>query len=280
MRLVRIEESNEKARKIYFQSDDGYVIEACLLSFKKHGVIICISSQIGCTQGCTFCASGLSNFVRNISFEEMQEQVALIIRNFPACFENGFEITYMGAGEPLANKEVLLQSMEYFRMHYSNLKKINISTILPALPVDLAKELENYYGKIHIQFSLHFTSNRQRKQYFNCVLPDIEESLDYLDALSKRTGDRYAINYILFDRVNDTKNDAFELEKLAQNRKGYIKISEMSPIVKSQLKKSEHIRVQAFLKELQERNIEYDFFESLGKDVNAGCGQFYNESVF
>ncbi|MCI8597192.1 MAG: radical SAM protein [Lachnospiraceae bacterium] len=277
MELTNIVESNENVKKIYFLCDDGAEVESCLLFLEKHGTVICISSQVGCTQKCKFCAAGLTKFVRNLTALEVQKQVELIIEKFPERFIDGFEITYMGSGEPFNNGETLKQTIEYFFFHYNNLNKINISTLLPRLEEDYYRELKKYKEKLHLQFSLHFCTDDKRHQYFDFNLPSISDSLKYLDILSDQLNDKYTINYVLFDQINDSSEDAIRLANWVNGREAYVKISEMSPISKSKLKKSE--KLEEFIHVLQELHVQYECFKSLGKDVNAGCGQFYNESL-
>lgn len=282
MKIVGVAESiqqtgKECAKKIFFKCDDQCIVEACLLSLKKHGTVICISNQVGCSQACTFCAAGLAPFTRNLTFEEIVQQVDQIMERFPAFFKDKFEVTFMGSGEPLTNYENVKSAIDFLVANDANIRKINISTILPYLNRNLIDDFKQYRGRMHIQYSLHFTDDRKREEVFSRTLPSIQDSLVFLDELAECLDDRYANNYILFDKINDREQDVRDLARLLSGNRGYLKISEMSSINKSKLQRSKN--VDRFIKDLKKYNIEYDFFESLGQDVSAGCGQFYNESI-
>ena len=274
--MRKIASKDNKTIKYIFDVEE-HTIESCLLKLEKYGTVVCVSSQIGCSQNCRFCASGRKRFVRNLSFEEIIFQVVQIMKDEPKYFEDSFQITYMGSGEPFSNQENVLNSIDFFLNEYSNLSRINISTMLPHLNID-TDCLAKYKNRLHIQYSLHFTDDKVRRRYFNNdCLPTIEQSIRLCDEISKIIIDKYAINYILIDNVNDSVEAANQLVEVVKNSNGYLKISELCSIVNSKFNPSSNSN--DFIDVLSRSGIYFETFKSDGKDVNAGCGQFYNDSV-
>ena len=282
MNILGIKTSVDKTKKYYFKTADctSTHIEACLLNLKRYGYIICVSSQIGCTQGCKFCAAGMNNFVRNLSSEEIQGQVDSIVSDNPKLLSCGFQVTYMGAGEPLNNAENVFHSIDSLRERYSVLSKVNISTTGPTVGRTLFKETDwdKFRGFLHFQYSLHFTRDAARAKYLWPHLLKIDEALDYFNKLSFLTNDVYKINYIPFDHLNDDEQSARELGAIMKATKNAkLKISRMCEIVGGTLMPSRSFDV--FVDAVTRYVADVEVFNSDGMDVNAGCGQFYNESI-
>lgn len=269
--------SNDKTIKyeFYVSAQSMEVVESCLLSLKKHGTVICVSSQIGCQQKCHFCAAGSKPFVRNLSVEEILSQVAYIINDQPTYFEDGFQITYMGSGEPFKNYDVLIQSIYEFFNKYTILTKVNISTILPSLEIDI-NSFSAFKNKVHFQYSLHFPDDLRRHIHLRETLPSISNSIVLLDQLAKLTNDIYSINYLLLKDINDSDEDAVQVSKLIRPL-SYLKVSQFCEVMGVPYLPSE--RCKEFVEILKLQKVRYEQFYSLGTDVNAGCGQFYNNSI-
>lgn len=280
MRIIRTIISADSTKKYYFKtvSEKKEHIEACLLNLPNYGYIICVSSQIGCSQQCRFCASGCKPFIRNLSSLEMEEQVALIIDDNPSLYENGFQVTYMGSGEPLVNYENVFASIDSLRKKYNTLQKVNISTTYP-ISFDFQKiDWSKYKNFLHFQYSLHFAKDDDRKKYLSSNLLTINEAILNLNIISSKINDRYKINYIPFDRLNDSAEDINLLHKIVGNSQNAIlKISEMSEIDNCKISSSKSFN--EFAKKIIQNYKDVEIFKSSGKDVNAGCGQFYNESI-
>lgn len=282
MKILKIGESNDSTKKYFFvpSNHNSAHIEACLLFLKKHGYIICISSQIGCVQRCSFCAAGSKPFIRNLSVDEILDQVALIINDNPFLLTEKFQVTYMGSGEPLSNWDNVFSSIDILRNKYANLVKVNISTIFPPSAMKRMDEIDwkQYADFIHLQFSLHFPDDNERKQYFRSELPSISESIKAFEQISELTKDIYRINYIPFDQINDSPNHAKKLEKIVNSAKhSVLKISQMSEIKGCALSPSKAF--DRFVTSITEFVTRVEVFKSDGTDINAGCGQFYNDSI-
>lgn len=275
MRIAEIHHSNEdRTVKYTLQTDDGYVIEACALFFEYEVAKInyCISSQVGCNNSCDFCTSGHRKFIRNLSVDEICDQIRIMLEADPSSQNERFEVTYMGTGEPLNNVENVLLSARTLLRLYNKLERLNISTILPTVSIPL--EMFDFFKRVlRFQFSLHFTNDIDRRKYFRRELPTINDSLNYLDRLSETLEDQYCINYILIQDVNDSFNDADLLISLAKiHSNAYIRVSEYVPIKESDLSSS--TKLESFFLRIQSSGIKCKRFINMGKDIHASCGHF------
>lgn len=265
--------------KYQFETMDERIIEACVVFFKeKEATInICISTQLGCECSCMFCATGHKRFIRNLTSLEIQEQVNLIL-DYKEEFKNQkFEITYMGTGEPLKNKENMLSSARYFATTYATLTRINISSIFESLNLTI-NELRDIPKPIHFQYSLHFCDDETRYIYFRKNLAPICQALAFLDNIADYYGKPYCINYILFENINDDLQSAQNLIQLVQTHNAYLKISEFSPISMCTLRPSSN-NIQ-FIRELNKSDIPWKLFTSHGSDIHAACGHLLTNVEF
>lgn len=282
MNVLKITTSSDSTKKYYFRTDDsGFeTVEACLLNLKKYGYIICVSTQIGCSQSCVFCASGARKFLRNLTSWEIQKQVELIVKDNHQLASEKLQITYMGSGEPLCNCKNVFESIDAIRSKYINVYKVNISTTLPSISLNFLKNVEwnKYNNFIHFQYSMHFSKDKERCKYMGTELLSIQDSLVLLNCISTEVNDIYKINYIPIDSINDGYDDIMEIKmKIQLASRAILKISEMSQIKGSAFKPSKRFNeiVNIFMQ--GKGNVEV--FKSDGTDVNAGCGQFYNDSL-
>lgn len=265
--------------KYQMQTTDGYTIEACVIFFwdKVSPINICISSQVGCECKCSFCITGHKKYIRNLSSEEILDQVNLIFQHSPELRSHCFEITYMGTGEPLLNMSAMFASAQLIADRYPLLSRVNISSIFPHNDVPI-QELKNLSCPIHFQYSLHFLTDDLRTHYFRRKLAPIKDTLSLLTKISIATNKKFCINYILFEGINDSINDAQSLVKLVAHLPAYIKISKYCPIPNSNLLPSHNFT--SFTEVLALSNIEWKQFESKGTDIHAACGHLLSDVQF
>lgn len=282
MNIIKSSVSQDKTKKYFFLPDGehGQHVEACLLYLQRHGNIICVSSQIGCIQKCSFCAAGSRPFVRSLTSDEIEEQVRLIVDDNPKLNDSKFQVTYMGSGEPLANWKAVFTSIDNLRSRYSNLERVNISTIWPASASIEYQRIDwtKYKDFLHLQFSLHFPNDNERNMYFRAQLPGILEAIECLNRISQLTNDTYRINYIPFDCINDSDRHVNELAAvMAHTQHAVLKLSQMCSIHGCALSPSRSFDV--FIDKVKQLPYPIQIFKSDGTDINAGCGQFYNDSL-
>ena len=213
MNIIRTDISDDKTKKYFIKVADAGHIEACLLSLPQYGYIICISSQIGCSQKCKFCASSKCCFIRNLSCDEIIGQVRIVVDDNPQLLKTGFQITYMGSGEPLCNYKNVFESIDFFRQQYPCLTKVNISTTCPSQSKECFDNIDwkKYKNLLHFQYSLHFTADNERYEFMWPKLLKINDAIKYLNKISNITNDIYKVNYIPFNNMNDGESDIKKL---------------------------------------------------------------------
>lgn len=277
--IDRFKSRLDKTIKYRFLTWDNKMIEACAVFFKgkEAPINICVSTQLGCECNCSFCVTGWKRFIRDLTSEEIIEQVALITKDLQMSEKDEFEITYMGTGEPLKNIEVVLASAFYFIKIYKNLFRLNISTILPELSLTIT-ELQCTEIKIHFQYSLHFIDDISRWRYFRKKLVPIHEALGFFDEVADLYKEPYCVNYILFQGINDDRESARRLVSLLEGHSAYLKVSQYSPIDISDLRPSQNY--VSFVEEIDKTNIKWKSFSSQGIDIHAACGHLLSDIEF
>lgn len=265
--------------KFQFLTSDNYIIESCVVFFweKSSPINICVSSQVGCECSCSFCVTGYKRFVRNLSSSEIEKQVALIFEHSAHLRQYQFEITYMGTGEPLLNKENVFSSAKSFSNNYLHLTRINISSIFPNININ-PDDILTVDRPVHFQYSLHFVSDDLRLKYFRKKLVPISTVLKKLNQLHDMAGASFCLNYILFGGINDQSQDAKALIELIYGLPTYIKISKYCPISFSNLKTS--CNFDKFTQALDLGGVHWKAFESKGTDIHAACGHLLSDIQF
>lgn len=282
MKITKTIVSNDNTKKYFIDVGETSQthIEACLLNLSKYGYIICVSSQIGCSQKCRFCASGNNKFLRNLTALEIEEQIRLIIENTPELKHEDFQVTYMGSGEPLCNYQNVFDSIDRIRAKFPKLSKVNISTTCPISAQKCFKDIawEKYKNFLHFQYSLHFTNDSDRYKFLYPQLMEISEAIGNFNRICTILNDTYKINYIPFDTLNDNDKSIKELIIIMNTAKNAVlKISTMCEINGSSLLPTKSF--EAFSTKVKNSIENVEIFNSDGVDINAGCGQFYNESI-
>ncbi len=281
------EEFEIRAVKLYKSqfSDDG-TIKSGFKLFDKHlveGVLIptdsrmtaCISSQVGCSLTCKFCATGYMKRERNLDAAEIYDQVILIKNqaeeNYNAPLTN---IVYMGMGEPLLNYAAVLESVEKITspqgLNWSP-KRITVST---AGIAKMIKKLGDDGVKFNLALSLHAANDEKR----NTIMPinesnslkNLAEALNYF---YRKTGNRITLEYIVFHGFNDKIEDARELLDFVRRVPSKVNIIEYNPIAEADFKNAEADAIDSFAAFLEKNKVTVNVRRSRGKDIDAACGQ-------
>lgn len=266
-------DGNTKKYLIRTKDNDG--IEAVLMKY-NHGYSLCISSQIGCRMGCTFCASTVNNLTRNLSTTEMIEQVAIIQNKENIRISN---IVLMGIGEPLDNYDEVLG----FIRKISSEKNFNISqrkiTLSTCGIVEKIKNLADEGLQINLALSLHNPFESERRQLMPIARAfGIKETVDAIDYYIKRTGRRVSIEYALIKGKNDTFKHAKELAELFRNKLVFINLIPVNPVEGKEQEPTKDKEVLYFMKSLNNLGLNATIRRTLGTDIDAACGQLRNRS--
>lgn len=279
MRIADEQVSADGTVKCAFQADPGRVVEGVLIPTDSR-MTACISSQVGCSLSCKFCATGRLKMMRNLTAGEIVDQVeylrALAERKYNIPLSN---IVYMGMGEPLLNYKQVLQSTARITSPEGlgmSPQRITVST---AGIAKMIVKLGDDQVKFNLALSLHAANDEKRSR-----IMEINES-NNLDSLAQalryfyeKTGTRITFEYIIFDAFNDTIKDAQELAVFAKNVPVKINIIEYNPIDNGEYRQANPERVNAFAAFLESRNLIVNIRRSRGKDIDAACGQLANKN--
>ena len=275
LRLRKTSESTGKdAVKFLFSCADGALIETVLMRHDDGRNTVCISCQVGCPMACTFCATGTMGLTRNLTADEMFEQVIQVARYLEAKKKHVTNVVYMGMGEPMHNYDAVMRSVRMLNDHDGfNLgaRHISISTcgIVPGI-LKLADEPE----QVNLAISLHaaLPDTRSKIMPVNKAYP-VDALMRAVRTYVKKTNRRVMFEYLLLSGINDSKEDAdFLADLLSENPKLYhvnlIKYHDTHVYTASGKD-----RRKEFLSWLHGRGISVTIRQSFGEDVLAACGQ-------
>lgn len=257
-------------QKFLFAMPDGALVESVFMRY-KFGNSVCISSQVGCRMGCTFCASTLDGLIRGLSPSEMLEQIYAIRR---ITGESISHVVVMGTGEPLDNYENLVRFLHLLTdengMHLSQ-RNVTVSTcgIVPRI-YDLAGE----HFSITLALSLHAVTDEKRQKIMPIAQSfSISELMDACRYYFDQTGRQITFEYSLIQGVNDTHEDALGLAALARPLDAHINLIPVNPVRESGYRHPDDRSVHAFKKELEKNGVHASIRRVLGRDIDGACGQ-------
>lgn len=272
--------SNDRTIKNAFRLHDGHLIEGVLIPTDTR-MTACVSSQVGCSLTCRFCATGKLDRLRNLEFDEIFDQVAIIreqaAQNYQIPLTN---VVYMGMGEPLLNYANVLKSIEYITAPQGlNMapRRITVST---AGIAKMIRKLGDDQIKFNLALSLHAANDKKRDRIMpineSNNLAVLEAALNYF---YDKTGTRVTLEYIVFKNFNDGLEDARELAAFAKRVVSKINLIEYNPIDGGEFERTTDERLNAFMTELWRNGLVVNLRRSRGKDIDAACGQLANKSA-
>jgi len=260
--------------KFGFKLHDGYLVEGVLIPAEDR-MTACISSQVGCSLTCKFCATGYMDRKRNLEPYEIYDQVVLIKEAAEEHYNTPLtNIVLMGMGEPLLNYANVLKGIDKITseegLHIAS-KRITLST---AGIAKMIAKLGDDNVKFKLALSLHAANDEKRNQIMPINetnnLHVLKEALLYF---YKMTGNPITFEYIVFDGVNDTLQDAKELYTFAKNIPCKINIIEYNPIKEASFINATEDNLEQFKKVLTDKGVVVNIRRSRGKDIDAACGQ-------
>lgn len=266
--------SADKTIKNTFKLHDTHLIEGVLIPTSER-MTACVSSQVGCSLTCKFCATGYMDRKRNLNADEIYDQVVLInkqaLENYQIPLTN---IVYMGMGEPLLNYSNVLKSIERItaedglNMSY---KRITVST---AGIAKMIKKLGDDGAKFNLALSLHAANDEKRNEIMPIneqnTLNALAEALKYYFAKTKNP---VTYEYIVFNDFNDSIEDAVDLAKFCKHVPCKVNIIEYNPISFANFLNADEDKIEAFANYLKKQGINTNVRRSRGKDIDAACGQ-------
>jgi 23S rRNA (adenine2503-C2)-methyltransferase len=266
--------SSDRTIKSSFQLHDKNLIEGVLIPTRER-VTACVSSQVGCSLTCSFCATGYMDRKRNLESFEIYDQVVLIRDQAQEKYGQALtNIVYMGMGEPLLNYANVLKSIEQITSPEGlgmSPRRITVST---AGIAKMIQKLGDDQVKFNLALSLHAANDTKRNQ----IMPINEtNTLDVLKTallyFFDKTGNEITLEYIVFNKFNDTIEDARELYEFAKGIPCKINLIEYNPIAQSSFVNAEADAIAKFSAFLESKRMIVNIRRSRGRDIDAACGQ-------
>lgn len=266
--------------KTRFQTIEGHMVEGVLIPTENRNTA-CVSSQVGCSLSCKFCATGYMDRKRNLDFDEIYDEVALINQQSEKIYGKKLSnIVFMGMGEPLLNYKNVLRAIERISAPDGlgmSPRRITVST---AGVAKMIRQLGDDKVKFKLALSLHAANDLKRNE----IMPvnesnNIKALVEALNHFYRQTKNEITLEYILFKNFNDSLKDADELIKVyRQVPADLVNIIEYNPIDAASFEKPEENVVDQFMAHLEMNRVNARLRRSRGKDIDAACGQLANKN--
>ncbi|MGE7604294.1 23S rRNA (adenine(2503)-C(2))-methyltransferase RlmN [Peribacillus sp. NPDC097675] len=278
------QESADGTIKFLFKLLDGNLIETVMMRH-KYGISVCVTTQVGCNIGCSFCASGLLAKSRDLTAGEIVEQIMNVQLHLDQL-GNGDTVSHvvvMGIGEPFDNFDNMIDFLRVIMDHKGlaiAARRITVSTSGLANKI---YEFTDTQLQVNLAISLHAPNNelRTRIMKINRGIP-IEKLMKSLDYYLEKTNRRITIEYILLRDVNDHREEAEQLAELLDDKKHrlYVNLIPYNPVDEhSQYQRSEKESVLAFYDTLKKRGVNCKIRQEHGTDIDAACGQLRSKQI-
>jgi 23S rRNA (adenine2503-C2)-methyltransferase len=265
--------------KSRFKTVDGHLVEGVLIPTDDRKTA-CVSSQIGCSLSCKFCATGYMDRKRNLEHDEIYDEVILINQQSERVYNKKLtNIVFMGMGEPLLNYKNVLKAIERITAPDGlgmSPRRITVST---AGVAKMIRQLGDDKVRFKLALSLHAANDKKRHE----IMPindtnNIQSLIEALNYFYQQTGNEITFEYILFNDFNDSIQDAEELSRIyRQVPADLVNIIEYNPIDLASFTKPGEDKTMAFMRQLEKNRVNVRLRRSRGKDIDAACGQLANK---
>lgn len=279
VKILTQQKSKDGTIKVAFKLWDDNIIEGVLIPTASR-MTACVSSQVGCSLSCAFCATGFLERQRNLDAAEIYDQVVLIaqlaIKNYNIPLSN---IVFMGMGEPLLNYANVMKGIDYITKPEGlgmSPQRITVST---AGITKMIKRLGDENVKFNLALSLHAANDVRRSS----IMPindtnNLEMLVEALNYFHDKTGTRVTLEYCVINDTNDHEQEALELAQFAKRVKCKINLIEYNPIEMANFKASSSEKIEKFAAILEQQKLIVNIRRSRGKDIDAACGQLANKN--
>lgn len=265
--------------KSRFRTADNHLVEGVLIPTDERKTA-CVSSQIGCSLSCKFCATGYMERERNLDYDEIYDEVVLINQQSEKIYDKKLSnIVFMGMGEPLLNYRNVLKAIERITAPDGLAMSARRITVSTAGVAKMIRQLGDDKVRFKLALSLHAANDKKRNE----IMPinetnNIKALIEALNYFYQQTGNEITFEYILFKDFNDSRQDAEELTKIfRQVPADLVNIIEYNPIDQALFAKPEESAIQQFMSILEKNRVNARLRRSRGKDIDAACGQLANK---
>ena len=264
-----------------FKTHEGHLCEGVLIPTESR-YTACVSSQIGCSLSCRFCATGYIERKRNLDFDEIYDEVVLLNQQTEKVYGKKLSnIVFMGMGEPLLNYKNVLKAIEKITSEEGLAMSPRRITVSTAGVAKMIRQLGDDKVKFKLALSLHAANDAKRNE----IMPinesnNLKALIDALNYFYKQTKNEITLEYILFNNFNDSTKDADDLIKIyRQVPADLVNIIEYNPIDFAKFEKPTEQRMNEFMAYLEKHRVNARLRRSRGKDIDAACGQLANKNV-
>ena len=279
IKVDQIQKSSDGTIKNAVRLHDGLIVESVLIPAKNR-TTACVSSQVGCSLDCRFCATSRLKRMRNLNPDEIYDQVVVIDKESRLYHNRPLSnIVFMGMGEPLMNYNNVLKAIDKITSPEGlamSPKRIVVST--SGVP-KMIKKMADDDVKFKLAVSLHSAIDEIRTSImpFNATFPlaDLREALVYW---YEKTQNRITYEYVVWEGINDTKNDVEALIKFCKFAPSKVNLIEYNPIDDGEFQQADNEAINMYVSMLERNNITVTVRRSRGKDIDAACGQLANKS--
>ncbi|WP_313376147.1 23S rRNA (adenine(2503)-C(2))-methyltransferase RlmN [Chishuiella sp.] len=274
-----LQKSNDGTIKNAVKLHDGNVVESVLIPTDTR-TTACVSSQVGCSLDCTFCATAQLKRMRNLTAAEIVDQVVIIDEESKRYFNRPLSnIVFMGMGEPLLNYNEVISAIKKITLPEGlgmSPKRITVST--SGIP-KMIEKLADDDLRVNLAVSLHSAREAVR----NVIMPftvkfPLTDLMDSLQYWYQQTGLRITFEYIVWGGINDKKEDIDALVKFCKKVPSKVNIIEYNSIDDGIYKQASEQAIDNYIKALESNNIVVNVRRSRGKDIDAACGQLANKT--
>ncbi|MDR7483832.1 MAG: 23S rRNA (adenine(2503)-C(2))-methyltransferase RlmN [Armatimonadota bacterium] len=269
--LRRVDSSHDLTTKFLLGLADGATIETVLMRYEDGRRTVCVSTQVGCGMGCTFCATGLAGLVRNLTAGEVVDQVLAVSEE---TGERPTHVVFMGMGEPLANYAATLRAVRLLNAPVGPRIAMRRMTISTVGLVPQIRRLAQERLQLTLAISLHAPDDALRAQLVPVTRRwPIADLLDAARAYARLTGRRVTFEYVLMAGVNDRDEHARALGGLLAGWGAHVNVIPWNPVYGLQYRRPPADAVRRFVSLLRERGVPATVRIDRGVDIDAACGQ-------
>jgi 23S rRNA (adenine2503-C2)-methyltransferase len=278
IKVDTLQKSKDGTIKNAVRLHDGLIVESVLIPTSKR-TTACVSSQVGCSLDCSFCATARLKRMRNLNPDEIYDQVVAIHRESILYHSRPLtNIVFMGMGEPLMNYKNVLESIDKITSDEGlgmSPKRITLST--SGVP-KMIKKLADDEVKFNLAVSLHSAIQETREQIMpfakSFTLQDLQESLEYWYSKTKK---RITYEYVVWKGINDKEEDIKALVRFCKYVPSKVNLIEYNPIDDDNFQQADDKSIQNYITQLEANRIPVTVRRSRGKDIDAACGQLANK---
>lgn len=280
LNIDTVQTSEDGTMKTRFRTVEGHMTEGVLIP-TEHRMTACVSSQLGCSLSCKFCATGYMEKKRNLHFDEIVDEVALLNKQAEAATGKKLSnIVFMGMGEPLLNYKNVLRAIERISAPDGLAMSPRRITVSTAGVAKMIRQLGDDDVRFKLALSLHAATDEKRNEIMGInETNNLKSLIDALNYFYRKTRNEITFEYILFKDFNDSLEDADHLIRIyRQVPADLINIIEYNPIDSAKFSKPDEEKVDAFMAYLEKNKVNVRLRRSRGKDIDAACGQLANKN--